>query len=198
MTYKPLRTDFTAKGFHHVQLKREGDIALFSKTGESGGVHSEPFDAGFEVIVVGRHDGYEFNGVKAEPAESYPSNEMWGVKGWTYSNLASAEKRFAKLVKAGTKAVANNAEQQEQEETPVMETQPTSVPTLNEVKKLKAVNINLPDKEFTMQELMVFNNSGRSKVYFALQDLIQNGTVVEVRRDQKGKGRATVIYNRAS
>ena len=191
MTYKPLETNFTFKNFRHVQLKREGDIALFSKTGDSGGVHSEPFEAGYEVVVVGRHNGYQFGEVKVDPAETYPSNETWGVKGWSYPNLKDAEKRFDKLTKqqTNTKPMANEAEP-----TPIT-TQPAA--TLTEAKKLKAVSINLPEKEFTMQELMTFNNSGRSKVYFALQDLIENGTVVEIRRDQKGRGRAVVIYSKA-
>jgi hypothetical protein len=189
MTYKPLETNFTFKNFRHIQLKREGDVALFQKTSEPGNHSPEAFEAGYEVVVVGRREAGEIFGNIVEASETYPSNEQWGIKGWTYTNLKDAEKRFSKLTKTNTKPMANEAEP-----TPI-ETEP--VVTLNEVKKLKPVSINLPDKEFTMQELMVFNNSGRSKAYFALQDLIQNGTVVEIRRESKGKGRATVIYSKA-
>lgn len=93
ITYKPLPSPYIKNGFEHTQLFRNGDFALFHK------VHLDPhFDAGFEVVIITRHEGYELGGNMVEPAECFPSPEMWGIRGWTFQNLLAAKWKYNKLV----------------------------------------------------------------------------------------------------
>lgn len=89
--HKPLQTSFRANGFDYKQIKRVGDIAMFeqSKKGIEG--------TWFEVVIVQRHDGYTIAKVNVAPAESMPSASQWGKNGFTYRDMAAAEKRFAQL-----------------------------------------------------------------------------------------------------
>ena len=95
-TYKPLGVEYKKNGFNHTQLFREGDVAIFHK------VHIDPiYDAGFEVVVISRHEEYEMGGNKIEAAEAYPSPEMWGTRGWTFtaSELLKARNKYEKILK---------------------------------------------------------------------------------------------------
>ncbi len=99
MTHKPIETTFTANGFIHEQVQRVGDIALYRRFKQGGGQEH------FEVVRIKRHDGFKIPGTdkRAEPAETYPSNEKWGVDGFTFPDKDSAQAKFdglAGLVKA--------------------------------------------------------------------------------------------------
>lgn len=85
-----MKTEFTKNGFHHEQIKRDGDVALFAMT-KNGSTH-------FEVIRVVTHGEYTIAGVTFPAGESYPSSEQWGSRGWTYRDRGCAEVRFAALV----------------------------------------------------------------------------------------------------
>lgn len=89
--HKPLPTSFRAKGFDYKQVYREGDVALFRQT-KPGLTRTW-----FEVVVVQRHDGYTIGGQYVAPAESMPSASTWGRNGWTYTDLAKADVKFAEL-----------------------------------------------------------------------------------------------------
>ena len=91
MTHKPLRTEFKSRGFNFKQLARDGDFAVFSKTKDSWSHEA------YEVIKVGRHNGYVLGGVTIEPAETYPSSEQFGVAGFSYQTKEKALKKFEEL-----------------------------------------------------------------------------------------------------
>src|SRR3990167_7921761 len=88
MTHKPLQTEFKSRGFNFKQLARDGDSAVFSKT-KDGWSHEA-----YEVIKVGRHNGYVLGGVTIEPAETYPSSEQFGQFGFSYQSKERAFEKF--------------------------------------------------------------------------------------------------------
>lgn len=79
------------KGFTLKQLKRVGDKAIYEQTKE------DQTGVSYEVIRIGRHSGYELGGQKIAPAETYPGSSQWGINGWTFQDLASAERKFKSL-----------------------------------------------------------------------------------------------------
>lgn len=85
---KPLATQFRKNGFDFTMLKREGNVALFQKSKPH---FTEPH---FEIILVQSHNGYELAGRKIEAAETFPSSETWGTKGWTCSDEQRARELF--------------------------------------------------------------------------------------------------------
>lgn len=87
---KPLKSNFLLKGFTFSLIKREGDRAIYKKT---RAVDNCSF-VGFEVIKVGKHNGYNIGGVFVEPSEMYPGDSLWGRKGFTFTSLEQAEKFF--------------------------------------------------------------------------------------------------------
>ena len=93
MECKPLETDFISRTFRFEQVKRINDVAIFKKTALKGPIRAHNYPAGFEVVRISRHNGYEINGTKIEPAETYPSDSQWGISGFTYRDLDKAEDR---------------------------------------------------------------------------------------------------------
>jgi hypothetical protein len=77
-----------------VQLKREGDIALYERRDDDG-------YRCWEVVRVRRSEGGKkvIGGVEVmfEPKEVYPSDEQFGVNGWGYGNREGAEDRYRGL-----------------------------------------------------------------------------------------------------
>lgn len=95
-TRKPLKNEFTKWGDHFKQIKREGNVAIFSRVSPSGREQ-------FEVIVVGSHDGYELQGAKVDAAEVYASTSAWGSHGFTCLSRERAEIRFSELLERSRK-----------------------------------------------------------------------------------------------
>jgi hypothetical protein len=99
---KILPEQFESKGFLHRQIQRVGDVALFER---SKPTHTNPH---FEVVKIGRHNGYKIAGQLIAPAETYPPSTQWGSKGWTFTDRDDAWKRFRELTekpqKQATKA----------------------------------------------------------------------------------------------
>lgn len=90
MEYKPLKENFTKKGFEYKLIKRVGDKAIFEQTkGKKIKL--------YEVIKIRRHDGYTIAGVTMEPAETYPSDSEWGTFGWTFTNLEKAQEKLESI-----------------------------------------------------------------------------------------------------
>lgn len=86
---KPLAPEIKTHGFTLRLVKRTKTVAMYSKSGS------------FEVIKIHRHPGGEMFGKKLEPYEMYPSNEMFGMRGWDYSGPNArerAEAKYAELV----------------------------------------------------------------------------------------------------
>jgi hypothetical protein len=99
--YEPLEKEFmgrgSQRGWKFRELKREWLYALYEKVSEEGDVY-------YEVIWVNRDKGgiRVIGGVEVEfkPKERYPSDEGFGVSGWSYGLLGDAEDRFSSLVGA--------------------------------------------------------------------------------------------------
>jgi hypothetical protein len=89
--YKTIPTQFKKKGFNYTQLKREGARAIFEQTQEGSAVHN------YEVVKIGRHNGYLMGGVMIEPAETYPGSSLWGITAWTCNSLEAAMQRYDAL-----------------------------------------------------------------------------------------------------
>jgi hypothetical protein len=92
---KKLETEFTKKGFKYTQITRKGNAAIYKQ--ESVSV-DEP-KANYEVVQIKSHNGYEIGGSKIAAAEVYPGSTQWGLLGWTYQDLPTAEKRFKKITR---------------------------------------------------------------------------------------------------
>jgi len=89
--YKVIPAEFKKKGFTYKQVRREGMKAIFEQTRAGSDMHN------FEVVKLGRHNGYVMGGVTIEPAETYPGASLWGITGWTCSDLDAANKRYNAL-----------------------------------------------------------------------------------------------------
>ena len=88
---KILPTTFRSDGFDFALLKRYGDIALLRKTKPRLRFES------LEVVVIQRHNTFEIKGKLIPASEHLPSSGQWGVKGWTYSDRLSADRKFNQL-----------------------------------------------------------------------------------------------------
>lgn len=87
--HKPLPTSLKRQGYLYKQLKRKGRWAIyeqFSKKTET--------KVAYEVVKIGKHNGFSIVGLFFPPAETYPASSMWGSRGWTYSQLEDAERSF--------------------------------------------------------------------------------------------------------
>ena len=89
--YKTIPTQFKKKGFTYTQLKREGKRAIFQQTRADSVVNN------YEVVKIGRHNGYTMGGMSIEPAETYPGSSLWGITAWTCSSIDAAMTRYNAL-----------------------------------------------------------------------------------------------------
>lgn len=92
---KKLEKEFTKKGFKFTQVTRKGDVAIYKQVNEK----LKNSKANYEVVQIKSHNGYEIGGSKIAAAEVYPGSTQWGLLGWTYQDLPTAEKRFKKLIR---------------------------------------------------------------------------------------------------
>ena len=90
---KKIGKQFKKYGFDFKQIKRVGNVAIFEQ--------SKPGwpDPRYEIVRIGRHNGYYMGDQKIEAAETYPGNSLWGIQGWTATNLERAEVHFKKACK---------------------------------------------------------------------------------------------------
>lgn len=89
---KTLPLGFDSKGFTHRQIIRDGSVAVYERRRK--GATQVPH---YELVRVGSHNGYEVAGRKVEPAETYPSSEQWGSRGFTFNEESKAMARFEAL-----------------------------------------------------------------------------------------------------
>ena len=98
--------EYIDKGtFELNMMKREGDIALFSRYNRRIKSIST-----YEVAVIRKKGEEKMFDVLLPNREVYPSTSEWGKFGWTYQHLVNAEVKFRKLVegarlRAGAAAV---------------------------------------------------------------------------------------------
>lgn len=86
---KILPKEFTKSKFSFLQIFREGNVAIYSRSGE-GHKYSH-----FEVVRVKSHDGYKIADTIVLPSEFYPKSEAWGIDGFTFFH-SEQEKAFDK------------------------------------------------------------------------------------------------------
>lgn len=116
IVHKPLGTSLQKGGFQLTQIKREGDVALFSKERIKKPWCSH-YEAGYEVAVIKRHNGYHLGGQFIEPTETYPCDSLWGVLGWTCMTLQEAEAKYKEVKqKLDAKLIDTNVEVTAEEE----------------------------------------------------------------------------------
>lgn len=96
---KKLKEKFKSRGFVHEQIARERGHAIYRRYSASG---QKKNTTHYEVIKIGRHNGYKLGESYIEPAETYPSASMWGIAGWTSTTVESAYDRLHELVKYST------------------------------------------------------------------------------------------------
>ena len=89
--YKTIPTAFKKKGFTYTQLKREGARAIFQQTRAGSSLNN------YEVVKIGRHNGYVMGGMTIEPAETYPGSSLWGITAWTCTSMDAAETKYSQL-----------------------------------------------------------------------------------------------------
>lgn len=91
---RPIETTYIKNGYKFVQIKREGLIAIYEQRDEE----TDKLIA-YEVFEIQEmKEGYAGPGRYFQPArEVVPSATTWGMKGFTCSDMESAEKRFQEL-----------------------------------------------------------------------------------------------------
>ena len=94
MLMRELPTAFRSASFDFKLLVRDGDIALLRKTKPGLAFES------FEVVMIQRHETFEIKGKLIPAGEHLPRSEQWGIKGWTYSDRLSADRKFNQLISA--------------------------------------------------------------------------------------------------
>lgn len=94
---KELEKEFTKLGWHHTQVFREGDIAIYKRAKLRG------LPAHYEVVKIQSHNGREILGVVYPPAEFYPAESRWGYDAWTFQEYEIAEAKALALVKTAKK-----------------------------------------------------------------------------------------------
>lgn len=85
---KKIERNFTRGGFIHRQIKRIGKVAIFERQG------LKCPDPHYEVVKISSHNGYNLGGAYIDAAETYPGASLWGLQGWTHSDLPAAEENF--------------------------------------------------------------------------------------------------------
>lgn len=89
--YKVIPSEFKKKGFNYKQVRREGMKAIYHQTRDDSTISN------YEVVKLGRHNGYKMGGSYIEPSETYPGSSLWGILGWTCTDLESATARYNQL-----------------------------------------------------------------------------------------------------
>ena len=89
--YKVIPSEFKKKGFNYKQVRRDGMKAIFEQTRPGTELKN------YEVVKLGRHNGYVMGGVSIEPAETYPGSSLWGITGWTCQSIDQALTRYNQL-----------------------------------------------------------------------------------------------------
>lgn len=177
MTHKPVDKEFTLKTHTYTQIKREGDFAIYTQR-----VTNDPTAAiRYEVVRIGRHNGYTLGGATIAPAETYPGASQWGINGFTCLTMEAAEKRFEKMKLDNTPVVVDGVE----------------------VKKRKGkqkmdVKITIPAGKFSAKEFAESCKVDYSLGALRMRELISKGEIkfVEEKRINP-RGKATKFYIKA-
>lgn len=171
---KALTTEFKSHGFDYKQVKRDGDVAIFSKT--------KPNQSGesYEVVRVKKYPTYAIAGVEIPEHESLPGDESWGDDGFTFTDLEKAKEKFYKLFAdaptSGVVGVATGG---------------------SRGRKRSEFEIELPEGEFTVKQLAEkYPERSIPFIHLRLNELKEKGQVKVVRTEKKEKqrGKASNVY----
>lgn len=88
---KLLETTFDKSGWHHLQLRRVGDVALYQRWKDTSAAPH------YEVIEVGKMENVSIHGHEIEDKEFYPGASSFGNIAWTFPTLELATERFLLL-----------------------------------------------------------------------------------------------------
>ena len=91
--FRPLPKEFRRDGFTFRQIAREGNAAIYEQTWNGCGNPT----VCYEVIRIRRRDGFQIADRFVEPAEVYPSSEVWGAGGFTFTNRNKAFATFSEI-----------------------------------------------------------------------------------------------------
>lgn len=87
-------TSYKKNGFDFTLIKRIENIGLFC------GVKPGSNFANWEVIKIKSHDGISIGGNDLPAAEYAPSNNEWGMMGWTFTRSEPAMEKIQQLLEA--------------------------------------------------------------------------------------------------
>lgn len=94
-TYKPLGDVLKRQGYLYKKIFRQGKWAIYGQYKKA----PEKLVA-FEVVKIGKHNGFSIAGLFFPPAETYPTSSMWGSSGWTYRELEKAKQSLSEKMAA--------------------------------------------------------------------------------------------------
>lgn len=104
MIVKQLPEKFRSRGVHYQQVKRYGDVAIFSlRYGDTSPV------IGYDCIKVQSYTLEVRNRLKSlgrdaipgkpdDVIESYPSSRQWGKAAWSFTSYHAAQEKYWQLV----------------------------------------------------------------------------------------------------
>lgn len=96
-----LPTEFTRKGWHHKQIKRDGRLAIYERWKDiSPKVH-------YEVIIIVEGKDRMMEGRLLPASELYPSDAQFGEKGWSYPTEEAAIVKYRELTQRVKKVKSN-------------------------------------------------------------------------------------------
>jgi hypothetical protein len=91
---KTIPTEFTKLGFHHRQVWREGELAIFERF-QDGQIVPH-----YEAVRIRVGVGHPMSADAGLPVEVYPSSEAWGTSGFTAGTLERAQHYIARMAAA--------------------------------------------------------------------------------------------------
>lgn len=94
---KTLEPRFEKSGWNHEQVWREGGVAVYKRW------HGKVIREGgncphFETILVNVNLAWEGFGKFFPETESYPTQNEWGTRGWTYADFETAMNKARELL----------------------------------------------------------------------------------------------------
>jgi len=91
---------FISKGFRFTQRERNDDFAIYVKENKVP-VESPLYYFCYEVIKIRKREAESFKRfgtlIELPLREIYPTDNVWGLYGWTFEDLKTAEVHFIKL-----------------------------------------------------------------------------------------------------
>ena len=160
------------------QVKRENNVAMYSRTIQKTGVQEGWEVFKFKFIKAGTQ--LPGGQVEKEDREQYPSDNAFGRHAWHVSTLDRANELFNELLKVKV----------------VEPITPKEVVVKAPRTPKETQLINLPNHEFTINEVVESSKITYPIVYLFIKAQVENGSVKITRKvpNSSGRGRQTNIY----